>query len=122
MTHFIPYTKTIYASRVVKLYFDEIVKLYGLPQTIVSDIDVRFMSYFLKILWHMVGINLKFSSAYHSQTEVVNKSLDNLLRCLVSDHNNNYDLVLHTTQFAYKSSINMSIDMSPFEVVHDYRP
>jgi hypothetical protein len=70
----------------------------------------------------MVGINLKFSSAYHSQTEVVNKSLDNLLRCLVSDHNNNYDLVLHTTQFAYKSSINMSIDMSPFEVVHDYRP
>jgi hypothetical protein len=50
MTHFIPCTKTTNTSRVVKLYFDEIVKLYGLPQTIVSDIDVRFMSYFLKIL------------------------------------------------------------------------
>jgi len=46
MAYFIPCTKTTYASRVAKLYFDEIVKLYGLSQTIVSDRDVRFTSYF----------------------------------------------------------------------------
>ena len=98
MAHFIPYTKTTDASKVAKLYFDEIVKLYGLPQTIVSDRDVRFTSYFWKTLWHMVGTKLKFSTAYHpqtdGQTEVVNKSLGNLLRCLVSDHNKNWDLIL----------------------------
>jgi hypothetical protein len=65
MTHFIPCTKTIDASRVAKLYFDEIIKLYGFPQTIVSDRDVRFTSYFWKTLWHMVGTKLKFSTAYH---------------------------------------------------------
>jgi hypothetical protein len=48
MTHFIPYTKTIDVFKVAKLYFDEIVKFYGLPQTIVSDRDVRFISYFWK--------------------------------------------------------------------------
>ena len=126
ITHFIPYTKTTDASRVAKLYFDEIVKLYGLPQTIVSDRDVRFTSYFWKTLWHMVGTKLKFSTAYHpqtdGQTEVVNRSLGNLLRCLVSEHNRNWDLVLPTAQFAYNSSVNRSTGMSPFEVVHGYKP
>ena len=100
MAHFIPCTKTTDASRVAKLYFDKIIKLYGLPQTIVSDRDVRFTSYFWKTLWHMVGTKLKFSTAYHpqtdGQTEVVNRSLGNLLRCLVSDHNRNWDLILPT--------------------------
>jgi hypothetical protein len=53
----------------------------------------------------MMGTKLKFSSAYHpqndGQTEMVNMSLGNLLRCIVSDHNRNWDFVLLTAQFAY---------------------
>ena len=125
MAHFIPCTKTTNASRVAELYFDEIVKLYGLLQTRVSDRDVRFTSYFWKTLWHMVGTKLKFSTAYHlqidGQIEVVNMSLGNLLRCLVNDYNRNWDLILPTTQFVYNSSVNRSISMNPFEVVHGYK-
>lgn len=55
MARFILCAKTSYASKVAKLYLNEIVKLYGLPKIIVSDRDVRFMSYFWKTLWHMVG-------------------------------------------------------------------
>ena len=55
MAHFLPYSKTSYASKIAKLYFDEIVKFYGLPKTIVSDRDVPLISDFWKTLWHLVG-------------------------------------------------------------------
>ena len=68
---------------------------------------------------------LKFSIAYHpqtyGQTEVVKKSLGNLLRCLVEDHLGNWDLILPQDEFAYNNSVNRSIRMSPFEVVHGYK-
>ena len=91
MAHFLPCFKTADASKISKLYFDEIVKHFGLPKTIVFDRDVRFMSYFWKTLWHLMGTKLKFSMAFHpqtdGQTEVVNRSLGNLLWCLVSEAN-----------------------------------
>ncbi|CAA3008078.1 DNA RNA polymerases superfamily [Olea europaea subsp. europaea] len=73
-----------------------------------------------------MGTKLKFSMAYHPQTdgqiEVVNRSLGNLLRCLVQENLRNWDLILPVTQIAYNSSINRSLGMSPFEAVHEYKP
>ena len=73
-----------------------------------SDRDVRFISYFWKTLWHLVGTKLKFSMAFHPQTdgqsEVVNRSLGNLLQCLVGEANRNWDSILPIAQLAYNSS------------------
>jgi len=46
MAHFILCSKTSYVSHAAALFFDHVVKLQGLPKTIVSDEDVNFVSYF----------------------------------------------------------------------------
>ena len=63
IAHFIPCSKTCYASHVTKLVFNEIVRLHGLPKT--TDQDVKFTSYFWKILWHQVGTKMQHSFAFH---------------------------------------------------------
>ena len=96
MTHFIPRNKTNDASHATKLFFREVVKLHGLPSTIVSNRDVKFVSYFWKTLWKLFGTTLKFSSAFYpqtdGQTEVFNRSLGDMFRCLVRVKQGVWDL------------------------------
>ena len=56
------------------------------------------------------------------QTEVVNQSLKNLLRCLVGEQPRNWDLILPTAEFAYNNSVNRTIGKTFFEIVHDFKP
>lgn len=87
MVHFIPCKRTTDAVKVSQLFFREIYQLHGLPTSIMYDRDMRFISHFWRSLWKSVNTSLNFSSAYHpqtnGQTEVVNRSLGDLLRCLV---------------------------------------
>lgn len=76
---------------------------------------------FWKTLWVILGIKLQFSTAYHpqtnGQTEDVNRSLRNLLRCLVGEHIRAWDVMLLAAKFAYNSSVSRSIGMNPFEAM-----
>ena len=104
MAHFLPCSRTVDASRIAKIFFDDVVKLHDLPKIIVSDTDLKFTSYFWKTLLHILDTKLQFSAAFHPQTdgqiEVVNKSQRNLLRTLVGEHTGSWDPKLVTAEFA----------------------
>jgi hypothetical protein len=74
----------------------------------------------------MVNTHLNFSNAYHpqsdGQTEVVNRSLGNLLRSLVGDQLKSWDKKLGQAEFAHNHAVNRSTKLSPFEIVYRFLP
>ena len=67
--HFIPIKHLYTAATIAKAVFDNVIKLHGLPRTIVSDHDKSFTSAFWKELFKIMGTQLLLSSAYHPQTD-----------------------------------------------------
>ena len=126
MAHFIPCNKIDDASHIATLFFREIVRLHGVPKTIVSDRDVNFVSYFWKTLMAKMGIKHLFSTAYHpqtdGQTEVVNRSLSTLLRVLIKPNLKNWEECIPHTEFAYNRALHHATKRTPFEVVYGYNP
>lgn len=78
MAHFIAMTKTSDAYHVAHLYFKEIVKLHGVPKTIVLDRDTKFLSHFWMSLWRLMGRMILFSTTHQPQIdEEIFRSLEN---------------------------------------------
>jgi len=111
---------------VADLYFREVVRLHGIPFSIVSDQDSKFLSHFWITLWRKLGTKLKFSTTCHPQmdgrTEVVNRSLGTLLRVLVKKNAKAWDLLLAYAAFAYNRSPNRTTKETLFKVVYGQDP
>ncbi|KAL0549288.1 hypothetical protein IC582_013769 [Cucumis melo] len=120
--HFVPGKSTYTASKWAQLYMSEIVRLHGVPVSIVSDRDARFTSKFWKGLQTAMGTRLDFSTAFHpqtdGQTERLNQVLEDMLRACALEFPGSWDSHLHLMEFAYNNSFEATIGMAPFEALY----
>ena len=126
MSHFIPCTMTINSMDLANIFIQNIVRLHGIPDNIVTDRGTLFTSQFWGHLCKILNITRNLSSAYHpqtdGQTERVNQSLELYLR-LYSDYaQTNWIRNLPLAELAYNSNPHDSIGMSPFAANYGYEP
>ncbi|KAL0546561.1 hypothetical protein IC582_016472 [Cucumis melo] len=120
--HFVPGKSTYTASKWAQLYMSEIVRLHGVPVSIVSDRDARFTSKFWRGLQTAMGTRLDFSTAFHpqtdGQTERLNQVLEDMLRACALEFPGSWDSHLHLMEFAYNNSYQATIGMAPFKALY----
>jgi hypothetical protein len=87
MTHFISCNKIEDATNITYIFFKEIVWLHSVPRSNLSDWNVKFWSFFWKILQRKISTKLLFSTTRYpqtnGQTKVVIKTLTQLLRSII---------------------------------------
>ncbi|KAL1533104.1 hypothetical protein AAHA92_33037 [Salvia divinorum] len=120
--HFIPIPVTHGSDKLARIYVKEIIRLHGVPVTITSDRDTRFTSRFWTSLQRELGTRLNFSTAFHPQTdgqsERTIQTLEDMLRAVVLDRGENWEVVLPLIEFAYNNSFQATINMAPYEALY----
>ncbi|KAK2452021.1 putative mitochondrial protein [Trifolium repens] len=123
--HFIAFKTGTLIPKLAEIYVEQVVKLHGIPSSIVSDRDPRFTSRFWESLQEALGTKLRLSSAYHPQTdgqsERTIQSLEDLLRACVSEGGGSWDGYLPLIEFTYNNSFHTRIGMAPFEALYGRR-
>ncbi|XP_073031216.1 uncharacterized protein [Primulina eburnea] len=121
-SHFLPVKITYSMNQYADVYIQEIVRLHGIPVSIVSDRDPRFTSEFWKSLHRALGTKLAFSTAYHpqsdGQSERVIQILEDMLRACTIDFPGSWDSKLPLVEFTYNNSYQSSIGLAPYEALY----
>ena len=119
--HFLAMRSTENVGQLVKLFIKEIVRLHRVLVSIVTNRDPLFTSRVWASLHNEMGKKLRFSTAFHPQTDGQSKriiqTLENMLRACVLDLSGSWEEHLMLIGFAYNNSFHSSIGMAPFEAL-----
>ena len=120
--HFLAMRMTFTLERFCRLYIREIVRLHGVPVSIVSDRDSRFTAHFWKSFQKAMGTRLTMSTAFHPQTDGQSERtiqvLEDMQRACVLDHKGSWEEQLPLVEFSYNNSYQASIQMAPYEALY----
>ncbi|KAL9336676.1 hypothetical protein Peur_071164 [Populus x canadensis] len=119
---FLPMKMTDSVDKLAKLYVNEVIRLHGVPISIISDRDPRFTSRLWPSLQRAMGTKLNLSTAFHPQTdgqsERTIQTLEDLLRSCVLEFGGNWEDLLPLVEFTYNNSHQTTIGMAPYEALY----
>ncbi|WVZ89245.1 hypothetical protein U9M48_035671 [Paspalum notatum var. saurae] len=125
VAHFIPVNTTYSGAKLAELYISRIVCLHGVPKRIISDRGSQFTSRFWEQLHDSLDTKLRFSTAYHpqtdGQTEKTNQILEDMLRACAIQYGTSWDKCMQYAEFFYNNSYQASLKKSPFEALYGKR-
>ena len=118
MTHFIATTEGTLAESLVRLFRDNMWKLHGLLESVVSDRGPQFAVELTKELNQMLGIKTKLSTVFHpqidGQMEQMNQELEQYLRLFVEHRQRDWPEWLVTAEFAVNNKAHTATKILPF--------
>ena len=107
MVYFIPTTEKTLVKGLARLFRDNVWKLHGLPESIISDRGPQFAAGLMRELNRILGIESKLSTAFHpqtdGQTERVNQELEQYLRMFINHRQEQWPDWLEMAEFAYNN-------------------
>ncbi|KAJ0556778.1 putative nucleotidyltransferase, Ribonuclease H [Helianthus annuus] len=120
--HFLPIREKDSMKTLAELYIKEVVARHGVPVSIISHRDGRFISRFWRSFQKAFGSRVDLSTAYHpqmdGQSERTIQTLEDMLRACVMDFGGNWDTHLPLVEFSYNNSYHTSIKAAPFEALY----
>jgi len=118
MTYFVATTEGTSAEGLARLFRDNMWKLHELPESVVSDRGPQFAAELTKELNRMLGIEMRLSTAFHSQmdrqTEWMNQELEQYLRFFVDYRQKNWPEWLASAEFVVNNKVHTATKMLPF--------
>jgi hypothetical protein len=122
LVHYAPTASSATAPQLAELFLREVVRLHGVPKSILSDRDPRFTAHFWQSFWLRLGTTLTMSTAYHpqtdGQTERANRTLETLLRSVVNFEQDDWDDHLPLAELAINNAQQSSTGSTPFFLQH----
>jgi len=126
IVHFIPTTEKTLAEGLARLFRDNVWKLHGLLESIISDRGLQLMAGLMRELNRMLGIESKLSTVFHPQTdrqmERVNQELEQYLRMFIDHRQEQWPDWLGTAEFAYNNKMHSSTKTLPFKANYRQNP
>jgi len=124
--HFIPINNRFSSKDMAQLLYDKVYPLHGLPLQIILDRGVQYLAKLFQEWCKILGIESTMSTAYHpqtdGQTERINQSLEQYLRCYVDYNLSNWSNLLPSAEFAYNNQAHEGTKDSPFFLEYGRNP